>query len=59
VSACECRTPRTLFRRCGAVWCCRHGNLFTLGYASGLDFQMGLRTIKAWVRVDKVKELSA
>ena len=55
----DCQPPRTLLRRCGAVWCCRCGELFTLGYASSLDFQMGLRTIKAWVRIDRVRELSA
>ena len=55
----DCQPPRTLFRRCGAVWCCRCGELFTLGYAMSYSMFGGVETSKAWVRVSTVRELAA
>ena len=49
-----CPTPRTWFRRCGAVWACSCGKLWTLGLA--FDF---FSASKAWVPLDVVRDLAA
>lgn len=48
-----CHTPKTLFRRMGAVWACSCGELWTLGLA--YDF---FSCSKAWVPLNEVRRIA-